>query len=545
VIFHAAYTRALFFLIALFFDVSCFSQNKKIDSLINVLKTARADTNKAKTLHELAWEVGMKYPDSSVAITNEALLLSRNLNWKKGIAFGELRLGVFFMRLTDFKTAAFHLDSAIKLCDNFTLTKSNEGPLYYKRLKLKILGNAANIHVRQGDFNGALGLFSKLLTLANELNDKEVYLKSLGNIGNIHKEMANYSEALSYYFKVLKIAEDDKDDYAQSASLTNIAMVYASLKQYPKAIEYYLRAQKFVEKLGNQQDLVKVYMGLGNAYYQLVDTARTREYFAKAMTLVDEGGLKGEAGTLYNNIGNYYDGIKNYKKALELYQKAVKVHQAVGNNRGLCVSLCNIGKVHIQNKNFFEAEKPLMESLALAKKLSADEQQLIQHQSLSVLYENTGRPALALDHFKAYIDLRDSIFSKDNAKRQMRTEMDHDYEKKKAVADAEHKLQLQNQKAITTEREKKHRIIVSSVVAGLMLVIVFLGFVFRSLKITRRQKNIIELKNIETEQQKKEIEEKQREILDSIRYAKRIQMAQIPSDKHVSKMLGKINPENG
>jgi tetratricopeptide (TPR) repeat protein len=533
--------NTLFFcVLILLYSFPLISQKSKVDSLTTALSSSKKDTNKVKLLHDLAWEIGMKYPDSAVAIAKEAVLLARNLNWKKGIAFGEVRIGTFYLRLTDSKNTKLHFDSALKLCEQFELNDKTVGKEYYKRLKLKILGNSANSHMRQGQFQEALGLFSQLVVLSNELNDKEVYLKSLGNIGNIHKEMANYSEALNYYFKVLKIAEEDKDEYDQSASLTNIAFVYASLKQYPKALEYYGRAQKLVEGSGSKQDLVKVFMGIGNAHYQMNDTARTREFFSKALAIVEEGGLKGEAGTLYNNIGNYYDGIKNYAKAMELYQKAVKVHQAVGNKRGLCVSLGNIGKVYMQTKKYAEAEKPFKESLALAKLLSADEQQLIQNQNLSFLYQQTGRPALALDHFIAYIDLRDSIFSKDNAKKQMRTEMDHDYEKKKAVADAEHKLQLENQKAIAEEKEKKHAVIVSSVVAGLVLVIVFLGFVFRSLKITRQQKKIIELKSAETEHQKKEIEEKQHEILDSIRYAKRIQMAQIPSEKQVSKMMGKV-----
>jgi hypothetical protein len=36
------------------------------------------------------------------------------------------------------------------------------------------------------------------------------------------------------------------------------------------------------------------------------------------------------------------------------------------------------------------------------------------------------------------------------------------------------------------------------------------------------------------------VEEKQLEILDSIRYAKRIQLAQIPSDKRVGAMINKL-----
>jgi uncharacterized membrane-anchored protein YhcB (DUF1043 family) len=92
---------------------------------------------------------------------------------------------------------------------------------------------------------------------------------------------------------------------------------------------------------------------------------------------------------------------------------------------------------------------------------------------------------------------------------------------------------------MAAEKEKKQNIVIFSVIAGLVLVMVFAGFIFRSLRLTNKQRRIIEQKNKETEHQKKEIEEKQKEILDSIHYARRIQMAQVPSEKRVSVMLNK------
>ena len=75
---------------------------------------------------------------------------------------------------------------------------------------------------------------------------------------------------------------------------------------------------------------------------------------------------------------------------------------------------------------------------------------------------------------------------------------------------------------------------------GLVLVIVFSGFIFKSLRTTRKQKLLIEIKNKETEEQKKTIEMKQKENLDSIHYAKRIQTALIPNEKYIAKVINKL-----
>jgi hypothetical protein len=56
-----------------------------------------------------------------------------------------------------------------------------------------------------------------------------------------------------------------------------------------------------------------------------------------------------------------------------------------------------------------------------------------------------------------------------------------------------------------------------------------------------RQKEEVEKRNAIIQQQKKDVEEKQKEILDSIHYAKRIQKTLLTSEKNIEKMLKKFN----
>ena len=56
--------------------------------------------------------------------------------------------------------------------------------------------------------------------------------------------------------------------------------------------------------------------------------------------------------------------------------------------------------------------------------------------------------------------------------------------------------------AVTLAAKKKQRVVLLLICSVIVSVFVFSGFIFRSLKITRRQKALIELKNKETETQK-------------------------------------------
>ena len=107
--------------------------------------------------------------------------------------------------------------------------------------------------------------------------------------------------------------------------------------------------------------------------------------------------------------------------------------------------------------------------------------------------------------------------------------MQYEFDKKEAGERAEQDKQA----AVDAAEKKKQAIILYSVIGGLMVVLVFAGFVFRSLRITRRQKQLIE-------QQKHLVEEKQKEILDSIHYARRIQTALLPTEKYIDKTLKRL-----
>ena len=132
---------------------------------------------------------------------------------------------------------------------------------------------------------------------------------------------------------------------------------------------------------------------------------------------------------------------------------------------------------------------------------------------------------------------RDSLDNEETRKKTIQSQMTFDFEKKEAIAEAEHKSELKNQNVISEEKSRKQSIITWTVVFGLLLVLVFAGYIFRSLRITRKQKRIIEVQKSQVEHQKLLVEEHQKEIIDSITYARRIQRSLLPSEKYIEKTM--------
>lgn len=118
---------------------------------------------------------------------------------------------------------------------------------------------------------------------------------------------------------------------------------------------------------------------------------------------------------------------------------------------------------------------------------------------------------------------RDSILNKSNQQELVRQEFKYNYDKQ-ALSDS---LNYANQKKLSEietqvkfKSEKNKRI---TLYFGLALVFIFAVFMFNRFRITQKQKNIIEQQSQKLELTHHALEEKTKEIKDSILYSKEIQ----------------------
>ncbi|HXD93789.1 MAG TPA: hypothetical protein VNX01_11275, partial [Bacteroidia bacterium] len=65
-------------------------------------------------------------------------------------------------------------------------------------------------------------------------------------------------------------------------------------------------------------------------------------------------------------------------------------------------------------------------------------------------------------------------------------------------------------------------------------------FLYKRFRVTQKQKAIIEDQKILVDKAYEELHEKNKEVMDSIRYAKRIQTALITSEKYIESSLSKL-----
>ncbi len=476
----------------------CSAQRKDIDSLLNLLKKDKEDTAKLIHLNVLAWRLRNKNPDTAIILCNQALNIitpissaefpsSKEVIEPKELSLLRARtlgnIGVFYGIKTDYNLSLDYSLHALKICEE----------LKNKKWMAIWLGNIGSNYIDQGNYPKAIDYILKAQKINEELGNKRGIAEGLSNLGILYFENGDYAKSLEYDFKGLKIAEESGNKNTAVGTLINIASVYKEERQYTKALNFYFNALKMAEELGNETYLIAI----------------------------------------YGNVGLAYNEQKDYSKALNYYFKSLKLAETNGNRNYQAIDFANIGVLYTKIGKFKEAEQYLQKAIFINDSIKSINDLMDAEEYIYRLYDTTERYKQALIHYKKSISLKDTLFSQENKKQLIRKEMNYEFDKKEAATKAEN----EKQQAVAEAESKKQKIIICSVIGGLLLVIVFASFVFRSLRITRKQKNIIELQKNEVDKQKEIVEKQKEKIVDSITYAQRIQQSILMEESEVQNFL--------
>lgn len=539
-----------FFCLTIFFcSALAFAQQDPIDSLKLALKNAKHDTIRCNILNELAETAS----DEEWPVYNEQLL---KLAQKCASTAPSTNLKEFYSR----QLAGALNNIGVLADEQGEITKALE--FYQKSLKIQeeikdkkgiasSLNNIGLIYKNQGDIPKALGFYHKSLKIQEEIIDKVGIATSLNNIGSIYENQGDIPKALEFFHKSLKIHEEIMNKKGIAYSLINIGFIYQNQGDIPKALEYFYKSLKIQEEIMDKSGIAYSLNNIGTVYKNQGDPlcnsykedclragqVKALEFYRKSLKILEEIMDKAGIATSLINIGFIYQDQGDISKALEFYHKSLKIREEIMDKEEIANSLNNIGGVFFRQGKYPEAIVYAKRSMATAQELGFPRNIKDAASLLKNIYRKQNKFKEAFDMYELEIQMRDSISNQETRKASLKKQFQYTYEKKEAVVNAEHKIELEKQQAVANEKSRKQKIVIWSVAIGLLLVIVFAAFVFKSLNTTRKQKQLIEIKNIETEEQKKIIEEKQKDILDSIHYAKRIQTSLLPTERYIAKVL--------
>ncbi len=368
-------------------------------------------------------------------------------------------------------------------------------------------------------------------------------------LGNVFDYQGNYPLSLKYHFEALKLHEQilarlKKGDVREknvksrvAASYNNIGIVYLEQGDYDAALQNYEKALKLLQEVKDTSQLAGSYINIGNIYGNQGIQDKALENYLIALEFSKRSNNLYYLSNSHACIGLILQMKGNYTKALDHLFASLNISVEIGDEYGAGDAYINLGAVHTKIKKTKEARELYLKGLALSVKNGNKQQMSQEYLGLSLLDSLDGNYGKALLNYKKYVAYRDSVNNDESTKNSVRISMQYDFDKKQAADSVKVAEEKKVEAAeLKTEQDKQY-----SLYGGLVLLLALSAFVLNRFRITRKQKLVIESQKEEVEMQKKIIEEKNKDVLDSIYYARRIQRALLPSERYVNTNLKRLN----
>jgi len=370
------------------------------------------------------------------------------------------------------------------------------------------------------DVNSGLRYATGALTLSAKLNYKFGSANAWMELGNLQYETGDKVKAFECFQSSLKIAEEIAADDVAAKTSNKIGYIHCYVMNNPEnSKEYFFKTLEFYKRLGNKRAIAKSLVNIGDVYSLLGDKSKGIEYQMEAYKISSEEKDSAVIEVIMGNLGDCYTELKQYDKAVKFITLARKIQMLRKDIGGVKYNDERLGVVYLGMKDYKNAELYLTSAYNFAVDNHFTELILKTTKPLFQLYSQLGNKSKS-DFFQLkYLSLKDSVSN---------------LEKLASIADLENnraleRLEAEKQKenAINemkrAEEKRMQNMITGFVVFSFVMVLIFSIIIFRRFKFSKKQNEIIE--------------EKQKEILDSIHYAKRIQSALLAHRDYINSHL--------
>jgi len=506
-------------------------------------------------------KIGMYYYyndnyDSTLYFYNKSLALAKQINNKQLIAQALSWTGAMYRVQNDFEQAEKYLNDAMKYANEIN---DNTRLVYCYR-------NLGEVQRVQQNGEKAIAYFDKAEKIAEKIKDKNQQAYILGAIGEVYRQQSDFALALKYLNKSINIAKILNNKSLVSNNYYSIGEIYLSNSDFNKALEYLEMALKPAKELNDNIRISDVYASIGDVYSNQGDAQKAEEYYKNALSISTQISYLHTKSYCYFALGELKRSENQYDLAMEYFSRSMAIAESINDNWRIADCLNMIGDLYTTRLNYVKAEETLEKGLGVAREAGNKASEGSMLTSLADLYLKqkdypkaqkyaeqslvianqinlaTNKKSVSESLYKIYEKLGDyrkafeyHVMYKDVSDSSRREEV------AKKLVQQQMQMEFNEKKAIADiEQTKKdalkeaelHKQQVYTIISIVGLLLMLVLAVF-IFRSQRKQKQA----NILLAKQKYLIEHQKQEITDSINYSKRIQTAILPHDDQIQKYL--------
>jgi len=431
----------MFYVLIAFFCQPFFGQNQKVDSLKALINSDIKDSTTVNRLLEISALLNKNEPDLSQEYANDAIELAKEINFKKGLAYGYKNLGL---------------------------------PLYHK-----------------GELNDELvGFWEKSLEIFKELGDKQGISNLQSNIGSIYQTKGDDPTALSYFLNSVRLAEEIGDSLRIATAYLNIGSVYSNeALTLEQALQSYTKSKKIFDVIGYQEGVGYVAINMAELYLKDNDPKSALNVLDESLVAFKKSG--GNIATSLIMMGQAHSALGNFRKADQYLKDAISVSVQKDSKIEESKAYIELGNLNNKQDKLQEATDNYLKGLDLTETTQVFREKRDVYDGLASTYSKLGDFENAYTYQKLFSAMRDTIRNSKYEKTVGNLRFQFDIENKEkeiALLNTENEL-----KEVELERaavSKRYFVVIAALLLSMVI-----GYVSRYRYMKRSNKKLAEERN--------------------------------------------------
>lgn len=319
---------------------------------------------------------------------------------------------------------------------------------------------------KTGKYDKALNEYTQALEIREGLGDPLDIALSLRNIGLVYKELGMYNQATKNYLRALSLVKGKGDPDLEASILNDLGNVHYKEGQWKQALPLYRRCLELRRLSANKQDIAAAHNNIGLILTELNQLPEALTNLDKALSLRRELGLKQDIAITLTNIGNVCKKKRDYSTAMAKYEESNRLREEIGDRLGIVENRIRMGKIYFEQGQYESADRTLGESFDAATELKAD---ILRRECLGLMQQISTRladraaaqgdyktayerAAEALRRHTLYITVRDTLFSRETARKTTEFQVKYESLKKQEEID-QLALERREQSLLAAQRE--------------------------------------------------------------------------------------------
>ena len=430
--------------------------------------------------------------------------------------------------------------------------------------------------------------YLKAIEYRTKANEEKGLATTYNNFGRFYAQQGNLSEALKYNFKSLAIKDKLKDYKGWAQTTINMCDIFLKQGDTIQANEYIDKVIDITGKKDLPAEMSSAYIYRGFIFHAQAKYDSALLYYNKSLAIRNK--IPDRTGVAYchYNMARLYANMGQSSNAALHMDTASTIWEKIGDKVGIARCLSSLAVEYLKKSDFENATDYAQRSFKIAKEIQNIAQIQESARILTMVYKEKKAYDQALEMYELYVKTKDSLNSDENRNNLFKSKAAYEFQLKEAnlkaaqdqktlayeekikrddllfefknekqkekseqekqallfqeelkqgeiktdfkIKEQQTKLAQEKKEGIFNEQKKRQTIILITVILILLTVSIFSVLLFNRFKLTKKQNKIIE-------DQKNQVQEKNKEITDSITYAKRIQAAILPSDRVFKKHL--------